>query len=91
MLINDIHERLTTDLLHQNDCLSYGEARVWVEVLWEDFETTRAKAGYGYHGYKMTENIVRSWIKNYGGKLHEFKETNTKISQLLQAKKHRLH
>lgn len=55
----------------KNDQLNEQEARMWVELLWEDFETTRAKAGREYKGKEMTESIVKQWIQNYGPKLHE--------------------
>ena len=35
------------------------QARAWVELLWEDFQTTYAKSGR-YQGDEMTEQVVRS-------------------------------
>lgn len=52
--MNDIYEALTKELLDKNDKLSYGQARAWVELLWEDFQTTYAKSGR-YQGEEMTE------------------------------------
>jgi hypothetical protein len=90
-VINDIHERLTNELLMMNDSLSYAQARTWIELLWEDFETTQAKAGYPYRGFTIKENIVRGWIKNYGPKLHEFVTKNTRFSQILNTDNHLMH
>lgn len=66
------YEKLTQLLLSQNAKLDYDKARTWIELLWEDFETTRAKAGEKYEGQDMTESIVTRWIMNYGPRLHEF-------------------
>nr|WP_234998578.1 YfhJ family protein [Salirhabdus sp. Marseille-P4669] len=62
---------LTKELLNKNSELKEEEARTWIELLWEDFETTRAKAGREYLGSERTESIVRQWINNYGPRLHE--------------------
>ncbi|MFD2442425.1 YfhJ family protein [Bacillus sp. CGMCC 1.16607] len=59
------------------------QARTWVELLWEDFESTHAKAGREYLGPEMTEKIVRQWIQYYGEKLHEFVANNPKYKHLL--------
>ena len=56
--MNDIYETLTKELLDKNDKLSYAQARAWVELLWEDFQTTYAKSGR-YQGDEMTEQVVR--------------------------------
>ncbi|MFC0273823.1 YfhJ family protein [Metabacillus herbersteinensis] len=76
-------ERLTNELLKKNTNLSYAQARTWIELLWEEFETTRAKAGRNYRGKEQTEQIVRNMIANYGDKLHEFIATNPKYKHLL--------
>ncbi|MDQ0200690.1 YfhJ family protein [Neobacillus ginsengisoli] len=87
--MNDYHERLTKSLLSKNPQLSYNLARTWVELLWDDFETTSAKAGRTYQGSEMTERIVHQWIENYGEKLHEFAATNPKYKEFLnQGKNH---
>ncbi|QUE86110.1 YfhJ family protein [Exiguobacterium alkaliphilum] len=44
------YERLAEILKAKNDVLSELEALTWVEVLWEDFETTLARAGEPYPG-----------------------------------------
>lgn len=89
--MNDYHEKLAKLLLGKNDQLSYHQARTWVELLWEDFETTYAKAGREYQGSEMTERIVKQWIENYGEKLHEFAATNPKYKDFLNQAKHTLH
>jgi hypothetical protein len=91
MIINDIHERLTNELLRVNETLPYSQAKTWVELLWEDFETTRAKAGHQFKGAEMTEKIVRNWIINYGPRLHEFVTENPKYKDLLNSDDRLLH
>jgi len=81
--MNDIYERLTKLLLTQNNSLSYDQARTWVELLWEDFESTYAKAGYEYKGKEMTERVVRQMIQQYGPNLHDFVARNPKYKHLL--------
>ena len=88
--MNDFQERLTKLLLEKNDFLSTAEARVWVELLWEDFEASNAKAG-AYYGSEMTQRIVKKWIEQYGGKLHEFTEANVKYQQYFSQEKYVLH
>ncbi|WP_175987959.1 YfhJ family protein [Bacillus sp. Marseille-Q1617] len=77
------HE-LTELLLEINSELSYERARTWVELVWEDFETTYAKAGYEYQGKEVTERVVRQWITNYGSRIHEFAARNPKYKHLLE-------
>jgi hypothetical protein len=77
-------EKLVEILLGKNQQLNELQARTWVELLWEDFEATYAKAGREYKGPEMTERIVRQWIENYGEKLHEFETNNPKYSHLLK-------
>lgn len=89
--MNDYYEKLTKLLLDKNDYLSYHQARTWVELLWDDFETTHAKAGREYKGSEMTEKVVRQWIENYGEKLHEFAAINPKYSEYFQPDKNLLH
>jgi hypothetical protein len=89
--MNDYHERLTKMLLDKNNQLSYNQARTWVELLWDDFETTYAKAGRQYKGSEMAERIVRQWIDNYGDKLHEFVATNPKYKDYFNQDKNSLN
>lgn len=81
--MEEIFERLTTMLLDKNDRLSRARARTWVELLWEDFEVTYAKAGHDYQGKEMTEKVVSQWIENYGSRLHEFAGRYEKYKHLL--------
>jgi hypothetical protein len=89
--MNEYFERLTNLLLEKNQNLSYAKARTWVELLWEDFETTYAKAGRSYRGKELTERVVRQWIENYGPRLHEFVASNPKYRHLLSTNDHLLH
>ncbi len=84
-------QKLIELLIEKNDKLSFGQARTWVELLWDDFETTRAKAGYSYRGSEMTEKIVRQWIDYYGDKLHDFVASNPKYKHLLEQDPNELH
>lgn len=89
--MNDYHERLTKRLLEKNTWLSYNLARTWVELLWDDIETTSAKAGREYQGSEMTERIVGQWIDNYGEKLHEFAAANPKYKHYLDQAKNTIN
>ncbi|WP_462408821.1 YfhJ family protein [Neobacillus sp. Marseille-QA0830] len=89
--MNDYQEKLTKLLLDKNEQLSYNQARTWVELLWDDFETTQAKAGHEYKGSEMTERIVKQWIENYGPKLHDFIASNPKYEKYLNQNKNMLH
>ncbi|ASF38565.1 MULTISPECIES: YfhJ family protein [Halobacillus] len=88
--MNEIFERLADQLYYKNGHMTIEEARTWVELLWEDFDSTRAKAGYDYQGKQVTEQIVTRWIENYGPKLHEYVATNPKYQELFE-KKRRMH
>ncbi|MDQ0163054.1 YfhJ family protein [Aeribacillus alveayuensis] len=77
-------DKLAKELLEKNQHLSYEKARTWVELLWEDFETTYAKAGRKYRGKEVTEQIVRQWIQNYGENLHEFVAKNPKYAKFFK-------
>ena len=78
-------QRLTEELLLKNPDLSVARARVWVELLWSDYEATSAKAGYSFRGAEYTENLVRQLITSYGDKLHLFAAKNPKYAHLLNA------
>ena len=78
-------ERLTEQLLAKNPEMSVGRARTFVELLWSDFESTSAKAGYSFRGAEYTENLVRQLINSYGDKLHLFAAKNPKYAHLLDA------
>ncbi|WML57369.1 YfhJ family protein [Neobacillus sp. PS2-9] len=85
--MNVYQEELTRLLLEKNNELSFDQARTWVELLWDDFETSYAKAGREYKGSEMTEKIVRQWIENYGNRLHDFVTTNPKYKHFLNQEK----
>ena len=89
--MNDHHDRLARILLEKNHHLSYQKALTWVELLWEDFETTSAKAGRKYLGSEVTEKVVRQWIDYYGDKLHDFVAKNPKYKDFLDDEAKRLH
>lgn len=76
-------ERLTEELLLKNPEMSASRARVWVELLWSDYESTSAKAGYTFRGAEYTENLVRQLITSYGDKLHLFAAKNPRYAHLL--------
>lgn len=84
--MNEYHDRLAELLLEKNIQLSYDEALTWIELLWDDFETTYAKAGHDYMGSSMTDRIVRQWIELYGDKLHDFAAKNPKYKDFLNTK-----
>ncbi|MDQ6596216.1 hypothetical protein E2K98_20140 [Bacillus salipaludis] len=85
--MNEYHERLIDYLLAKNNQLTYDEAQTWIELLWDDFETTSAKAGRDYLGSEMTERIVKQWIENYGNRLHDFIATNPKYKDFINKKR----
>lgn len=82
-MMDDYFERLAHYLLEKNNYLAYAQARTWVELLWEDFEATYARAGHKYKGKELTERIVREWVDRYGAQLHEFQTNNPKYKHLL--------
>lgn len=63
--------------------MSTERARTWVELLWSDYESTSAKAGYMFRGADYTENLVKQLINSYGDQLHLFAAKNPKYSHLL--------
>jgi hypothetical protein len=83
MEMNPIVEKLTQELLAKNSHLTVDKARTWIELLWSDFETTYAKAGYAYRGTEYTERIIRQWITSFGANIHEFAGRNPKYAHLL--------
>ncbi len=81
--MEETFQKLTMRLLEKNSRLSAARARTWVELLWEDFEATYAKAGHDYQGKEMTEKMVARLIESYGTNLHEFAARNPKYKHLL--------
>lgn len=84
--MQDMYQQLAERLYEKNENLTIEEARTWVELLWEDFEATYAKAGHKYQGRKVTEQIVAQWIEQYGPRLHDFVATNPKYKELFDKK-----
>ena len=76
-------ERLTNALLAKNKNISVAKARTWMELLWSDFESSSARAGYGPANKDVVENIIKQWIHAYGDQLHEFAGRNPKYIHLL--------
>ncbi|RKQ19408.1 YfhJ family protein [Ureibacillus endophyticus] len=91
MAVNEIIDRLTQELAGRNPNLSVNKARTWVELLWSDFESTYAKAGYDYRGAEYTERIIKQWIESYGDKIHEFVSRNPKYAHFLEDDDKSLH
>ena len=89
--MNDYQKRLYERLLEKNEHLTANQAQTWVELLWDDFETTYAKAGREYKGSEMTEKVVSQWIERYGNMLHEFVAKNPKYKHLLEQDPKKLH
>jgi hypothetical protein len=84
--VNEHQDKLTDLLLEKNNHITLELARAWIELLWEDFEATYAKAGHEYAGEEMTARVVRQWIENHGEQLHEFLGNNPKYRHLLDKK-----
>ncbi|MBP3952365.1 YfhJ family protein [Bacillus suaedae] len=82
--MEDRFQRLTEQLIAVNQKITANQARTWVESLWEDFETSRAKGGWTYKGQDVTEQIVMKWIVQYGPHLHMYEPTKDKFSHLNQ-------
>ncbi|MFF2754892.1 YfhJ family protein [Psychrobacillus sp. NPDC058041] len=82
--MQDRIEALTNQLIEKNDQLSASKARTWIELLWSDFESSYARAGYDYKGAAVTEMVIKKWIEGYGNQLHEFAGSNEKYKHLLE-------
>lgn len=81
--MKEMIEELTKELNGKNENLSEEKARVWIELLVSDFESSYAKAGYDYQGTAVVEKVIRQWIESYGDKIHEFVARNPKYAHLL--------
>ncbi|QDP39379.1 YfhJ family protein [Radiobacillus deserti] len=88
--MDKIFQRLAEQLYSNNPHIDIQEARTIVELLWEDFEATRAKAGRKYEGSETTEKIVMKWIQQYGPNLHQVVLNNPKYEKYTK-KNLRLH
>ncbi|QFG00182.1 hypothetical protein PB01_15940 [Psychrobacillus glaciei] len=82
--MQDKIDALTTQLIEKNEQLSASKARTWIELLWSDFESSYARAGYDYKGAAVTEMVIKKWIEGYGDQLHEFASSNEKYKHLLE-------
>ncbi|EPE61952.1 hypothetical protein L479_01653 [Exiguobacterium sp. S17] len=80
---SDQYKRLAEILRDKNDLLNEDEALTWVEVLWEDFETTLARAGEPYPGEAKSFQYVVQQIDAYGTQLHLFQTKNEKFKHLI--------
>ncbi|OXS78117.1 YfhJ family protein [Domibacillus enclensis] len=89
--MEETFQKLTERLLEKNSRLSVARARTWVELLWEDFETSYAKAGYDYRGKDFTEKMVTQLIDSYGTNIHEFAARNPKYKHLLDDSSDTVH
>lgn len=76
---------LTTELMEASGKISEAKARTWIELLWSDFESTYAKAGYNYKGPEMTARYIRQFIQSYGSNIDAFAGRNPKYAHLLDA------
>lgn len=76
-------QQLAEELLQVNEVLIPEEALTWVEVLWEDFEATLARAGEKYQGEAVAVHFVEQQIKQHGAMLHRFNTTNEKFKHLM--------
>ncbi|QNR20286.1 hypothetical protein HNY42_04765 [Exiguobacterium sp. Helios] len=74
---------LSEELQEVNETLTPLEALTWVEVLWEDFEATLARAGEKYQGEAVAVHFVQQQIKQHGSMLHRFNTTNEKFKHLM--------
>lgn len=74
---------LTAELVAVSGKISEAKARTWIELLWSDFESTYAKAGYDYKGAEMTERYIRQFIQSYGPNIDAFAGRNPKYAHLL--------
>ncbi|WP_035725885.1 YfhJ family protein [Gracilibacillus boraciitolerans] len=89
--MHDVVQRLAKELHQKNSSLTILEAISRVELLWEDFESTRAKAGRKYEGTEVTQKIVRHWIQQYGDSLDDFSERYPKYKKLLNGNNRTVH
>ncbi|ASI34623.1 MULTISPECIES: YfhJ family protein [Exiguobacterium] len=76
-------EQLAGELQAVNPVLTPIEALTWVEVLWEDFEATLARAGEKYQGEAVAVRFVEQQIKQHGAMLHRFNTSNEKFKHLM--------
>ncbi|CUL31517.1 conserved hypothetical protein [Listeria monocytogenes] len=64
-------DELTAELMVKNPHLDKEQALWWIEMLWSDFESSYAKAGYPYRGPEYAADYVRQQIERHGSFLHQ--------------------
>ncbi|GAB2534378.1 YfhJ family protein [Gracilibacillus alcaliphilus] len=84
-------QKLSEELLQRDSSLTVLEARSWIELLWEDFESTRAKAGRKYEGADITVKFVRHFIAQYGDSLADFATRYPKYQKLIDQNNRTVH
>lgn len=88
--MNDYYDRLTQLLLDKNDFLTSAQARIWVELLWDDFENTSSQNG-SFQSSELTQRVLKRWIEQYGEHLHEFVTENPKYQEYFTQDKYTIH
>ncbi|MBB5174631.1 YfhJ family protein [Texcoconibacillus texcoconensis] len=83
-----VFDRLANELLEVNGSLTYLQARTWVEMFWEDFQATYAKAGRSFQGNETGEKIVSMWIKQHGPHLNEKLLESPKYQKKLKTRRY---
>lgn len=68
--MNDYKNKLLDKLLEKNQFLPVSLAKAWIELLWNDYESTYVKEDTEFEGSEVTEKIVSLWIDSYGDQLH---------------------
>ncbi|EMG26712.1 hypothetical protein X560_2410 [Listeria fleischmannii 1991] len=68
--MNEYIEELVELLLSKNPNLTEEKALWWIEMLWSDFESSYAKAGYPYRGKEYAYDYVKQQIERHGKMLH---------------------
>ncbi|EUJ29123.1 hypothetical protein MFLO_11060 [Listeria floridensis FSL S10-1187] len=68
--MNQYVEELTKALEAKNPNLTHDQALWWIEMLWSDFESSYAKAGYPYRGAEYAADYVKRQIEQHGATLH---------------------
>lgn len=87
----DYQNRLTTLLLEKNEQISYWQARIWIEILWNDIEMTYPTRTNDIYRVKTIEKSIRDWIEQYGDVLHEFVHNHPRYEHLFYINKKLLH
>ena len=88
--MNDIYEALTKELLDKMTNFLTRKLVRGLNYCGKIFKQLMQKSGR-YQGEEMTEQVVRSWINNHGGRLHEMRTNNPKYSHLINQEDHLKH